>query len=62
MKNNLVNQLAKLVQKDPRLAGRIAFVLGYRSTSTVMNWILRGNIPEYRIDEVQKILNERKRA
>jgi hypothetical protein len=39
---------------------KMSYLLGYKTSQTVLQWIERGNFPEHQLERVRKIINEGK--
>ena len=56
-KKSLLVLVRKFLKKSGKTKIELAYILGYKSSSTINNWIYRKRVPEYmraRIEEVVK--------
>lgn len=57
MKNKLIEQVKKWSDREGNGYAKLAFLLGYKSSSVIQMWIAKGEIPHYQIDHVRNIIH-----
>ena len=53
-----MKELKKWLKKPKRSKVYLAYLMGYRSASTISNWITRGSIPEQAHERLEKALKK----
>lgn len=57
----MINQLKKWLNKPENSTAKLAYLLGYKSGSTISNWIARDSIPGHKTKELTRILSKQKK-
>lgn len=52
----MLKQLKNWLKKPGNSNAKLAYLLGYKSGSTITNWLARKSIPEYRYAELKRII------
>ena len=52
----MFKKLERWLKKKGNSKSKLAYLLGYKSSSTISNWITRGSIPEYIEPQLKNIL------
>jgi len=55
MKSKLIVRLKKWIRSGHTKI-ELAHALGYKSASTINNWLSRGSIPDYMTDKVEEVI------
>lgn len=55
--DEIVSALRKWLAKPGNTPARLAAMLGYRSSETVVRWVQRKSVPSWHVDRVWRILN-----
>ncbi len=52
----MFKKLDKWLKKSGNSSSKLAYLLNYKSSSTIRNWVYRESIPSYVIPQLKKIL------
>lgn len=57
MKINMQQEIKRLKKwLEYNQPSKMSYLLGYKSSQTVLNWVERENIPDYQIERVKQII------
>lgn len=54
----MIKELKSWLKKPGNSSAKIAYLLGYRTGTTVSNWIYRNSIPEYIKPQLKNLLKD----
>lgn len=56
----MIRQLKAWLKKPGNSEAKLAFLLNYKSTSTIRNWLSRKSIPDYIKPQLKQIIEKEK--
>lgn len=54
--DDIILQLRKWLDKRGNSPAKLAIKLGYKTSNTIVMWLLRDRIPDWQIERVKKII------